>query len=121
VRGLERNNVPWRIKVRKGWRVRQMYGTVARMRPKTGHEQAILEINQQWQRDRKPKVKGAVGAYVLRPDNKTDEMVLIAIFEDRQTYRLNAEDPDQDRWFRQLREHLEGDPQWEDGEIIFSS
>ena len=94
-----------------------MYGTVARMRPKPGHEQALIELNEEWQRERKPKVKGAVGAYVLRPDNKPDEMILMAVFEDRQTYRANADDPEQDRWFRRLRENLQADPEWEDGEI----
>jgi quinol monooxygenase YgiN len=87
------------------------------MRPKAGHEQALIELNQEWQRVRKPSVKGAVGAYILRPDNKKDEMLLFAIFEDRQTYRANADDPEQDRWFRRVREHLESDPLWEDGEI----
>ncbi len=95
-----------------------MYGTVARMHPKPGHEQTLIELNDEWQRERKPKVKGALGAYVLRPDNKPDEMILMAIFEDRQTYRANAEDPEQDRWFRRLREHLQADPEWEDGEIM---
>jgi quinol monooxygenase YgiN len=94
-----------------------MYGTVARMRPKAGHEQALIDFSREWNRERKPKVKGAVGAYVLRPDNKPNELILMAIFEDRQTYRANADDPEQDRWYRRMREHLEADPAWEDGEI----
>jgi hypothetical protein len=71
----------------------------------------------QWNRERRPKVQGAVGEYVLRPDRNPHEIVLIALFEGRETYRKNADDPEQDRWYRRLREHLESDPSWEDGEI----
>ncbi len=94
-----------------------MYGTIARMRPKAGHEQQIAELMDQWNRERKPKVSGAVGSYLLRPDRNPDEVLLMAIFDSRETYRANADDPEQDAWYRQLRENLEADPSWEDGEI----
>jgi heme-degrading monooxygenase HmoA len=87
------------------------------VRPKAGHEQQIQDLLDQWNRDRKPKVKGTRGGYVLRPDRDPREVVLMAVFENRDTYRANADDPEQDKWFRQLREHLEADPTWEDGEI----
>ncbi len=94
-----------------------MYGTIAHMRPKAGHEQQIQDLLDQWNRERKPMVKGTRGGYVLRPDRDPREVVLMAVFENRDTYRANADDPEQDKWFRQLREHLEADPTWEDGEI----
>ncbi len=94
-----------------------MYGTIARMRPKAGHEQEVQSLMDEWNRERRPKVQGAVGGYMLRPDRNPSEIVLIALFETRETYRTNADDPEQDRWYRQLREHLEADPTWEDGEI----
>ena len=31
----------------------------------------------------------------------------------------NGRDPEEDRWYRQLRALLEADPEWEDGEIVF--
>src|SRR5438094_10510101 len=40
-----------------------MYGTIARMRPKAGHEQEVLDLMEQWNRERKPNVRGAVGGY----------------------------------------------------------
>jgi quinol monooxygenase YgiN len=94
-----------------------MYGTVAHMRPMEGHEQQVLDLMEQWNRERKPKVRGAVGGYMLRPDRDPREFVLMAVFESREAYRANADDPEQDRWYRQLREHLQSDPSWEDGEI----
>lgn len=98
-----------------------MYGTIARLRPKAGSEPALMALMQDWGRDRKPNVHGAIGGYLLRPDNRPGEAVLVAIFADRAAYRTNAEDPEQDRWYRRMREHLEADPSWEDGEITETS
>ena len=95
-----------------------MFGTIARLRVKTGQEQALIDMAQEWERERKPKVKGAGPGYLLRPENRPGEMILLAVFEDRDSYYANAADPEQDRWFRQMRELLEADPEWEDGEII---
>jgi quinol monooxygenase YgiN len=94
-----------------------MYGTVAHMRLKPGSAPALMALMEDWGRDRKPHVAGAIGSYVLRPDNRPGEAVVVAIFTDRAAYQANAEDPEQDRWYRRLREHLEADPTWEDGEI----
>ena len=95
-----------------------MFGTIARLRVKPGQEQALIDMTQEWERERKPKVKGAGSGYLLRPENRPSEMILVAVFEDRESYYANAADPEQDRWFRRIRELLEADPEWEDGEII---
>ncbi|MEE9162754.1 MAG: antibiotic biosynthesis monooxygenase [Candidatus Neomarinimicrobiota bacterium] len=94
-----------------------MYGTVARMRAKSGQSQAIVNMLNEWNRVRRPNVKGVVGGYVLIPDDNPDEPVMIAIFQDKDSYVANAQDPQQDQWFQQLRAHLEADPDWTDGEI----
>ena len=49
---------------------------------------------QEWERDRKPEVKGAMGGYVYKLDN-TGELVGVAVFSDKDTYKANAEDPAQ--------------------------
>ena len=95
-----------------------MYGTVARMRAKPGQSQAIVNMLNEWNRVRRPNVKGVVGGYVLIPDDNPDEPVMIAIFQDKDSYVANAQDPEQDQWFQQLRGHLEADPDWTDGEIV---
>ena len=98
-----------------------MYGTVARMRVKSGHELQLQALNDEWTQGRGRQVEGFVASYVLRPDERPDELILVAIFRDRDSYRANASDPEQDRWYRQMREHLESDPEWTDGELIFAS
>ena len=96
----------------------QGYGTIFRMRPKPGAEPQIVALMDEWERDRKPNVKGAIGGYLFRPDNRPGELIGVAVFQDRESYAANARDPAQDAWYRHLREHLQGDPDWEDGTII---
>jgi heme-degrading monooxygenase HmoA len=94
-----------------------MYGTIARMRIKSGQETQLSDVSRQWEQERKGKARGFVTSYLLKPDQRPNERLLVAIFEDRQSYRANAEDPEQDKWYRRLRQHLESDPEWTDGEV----
>lgn len=98
-----------------------MFGTVAHIRPKAGQEKALVALLQEWQRTRKPKVKGAIGGYLFKKEKTPDEYILVSVWQDRQAYFANANDPEQDRWFRRVRELLQADPVWEDGEIITST
>jgi quinol monooxygenase YgiN len=98
-----------------------MYGTVARMRVKAGHMEQLQSMNDEWEQGRGRQVPGYVSSYVLQPDNRPDEVILFVIFRDRESYRANGNDPDQDRWYRQMREHLDADPEWTDGEVVFAS
>ncbi len=95
-----------------------MYGTIFRMRPKAGRGQAIVDLMEQWDKERKGKVKGAIGGYLMKPDNNPNELIGVAIFSDRESYRANADDPEQHQWFLKIRENLEADPTWEDGEYL---
>ncbi len=97
-----------------------MYGSIFRMKVKPGQEQKLVEMFKEWEQQRRPKVKGVVASYLLKPDRKRNEMVAVAVFQDKQTYRANADDPEQDRWYRRMRELLEADPEWEDGEFVAS-
>ena len=98
-----------------------MYGTIFRMRPKLGQEQDVIDVFNEWHDERKPKAKGAIGACLFRPNTGTGDFVAVAIFEDEESYRANGNDPEQDAWFRKLRNLLTEDPTWEDGEYLMSS
>lgn len=65
-----------------------------------------------------PRVQGFHAGYLFQPDRSSDELIGVAIFADRESYRKNATDPKQDEWYRSLRALLTEDPRWEDGEII---
>jgi hypothetical protein len=91
------------------------------MRPQAGKEQEVIALYDEWNKTRGPNVRGAHAAYLLRPDSQSGELIGVAVFDDRETYRANAEAPAQDAWYRQLRALLEADPQWEDGEFVSGS
>ena len=93
-----------------------MYGTVANIRVKAGHGDDLKRIMQEWNAERKPKVKGALNGYLFELDSDPQDWIIVALFEDKATYEANADDPEQDKWFRRLMEHLDGEPQWHDGE-----
>lgn len=89
-----------------------MYGSVFRMRPKPGMRDQLRET--MLSNDRRPK--GMVAAYFLAEDGSGDAWGC-AVFDDEQTYRDNANDPEQDAAYRRFRELLEADPEWHDGSI----
>ncbi|MGK2966109.1 MAG: antibiotic biosynthesis monooxygenase family protein [Tepidiformaceae bacterium] len=95
-----------------------MYGTIALLRVKPGHEDALLAQSDSWWNDRVGRVDGAVSAEVRRSDADPSRFFLIVTFESKAKYVANASDPEQDAWYRGLVENLAAEPEWLDGEII---
>ena len=93
-----------------------MYGTIYQLRPKPGKEADVIRLMDEWHRERRPKVKGSLAGYLYKLDK--GGMMGVAVFESKETYAANAGDPEQDRWYRRLRDLLEADPEWNDGEIV---
>lgn len=97
-----------------------MYGTVARISPIPGREQEIISLFEDWDRTRAPQARGYRSAYLFRPENRPQEMIMVAVFDDKETYMANAADPAQDAWYRRLRALLTADPQWEDVDCLLA-
>jgi hypothetical protein len=95
-----------------------MFGTVYEMKPRAGQEQAVAEHLRLWERERRPNVKGAVAGYLFRSKSRPEVLVGVAVFDSEASYRKNADDPAQDQWYRGLRELLEADPEWNDGDVL---
>ena len=95
-----------------------MYGTIFRMKVKSGQSQRVIEIFEEWNTQQKPAVKGAIGGLVMKPDGSSNELIGVAIFEDKQSYVANADRPGQQQWYAKLRDALEADPEWVDGEYV---
>ena len=89
-----------------------MYGTVARMVVKPENREKLRAIFEADQR----KVPGTVGVYTLM-ENDSDNLWLLAIFEDRASYDANADDPAQHEQYTQYRALLEEEPEWHDGMV----
>lgn len=97
-----------------------MYGTVAELRVKEGKLEEVREVAMRWDRERRPKAPGFVANYTFRLDDDPQGVILVAIFDSKESYVANARDPEQDRWYRALRELLDADPVWHDGQVIAS-
>ena len=95
-----------------------MYGTVFTMRPKPGQQQAVEEHFHRWDHERRQVVSGAFGGYLFRSTSHPGELVAVAVFDSKENYDRNANDPGQDAWYRELRALLEADPEWNDGEAV---
>jgi hypothetical protein len=91
-----------------------MYGTVAKLIAKPG---AIEELRRM-ESERRPA--GYVGSYVLQSDQAANELWLVVLFENKESYLANADSPEQDAEFRRLMNYLITEPDWHDGEIVFS-
>lgn len=95
-----------------------MYGTVAFVKAKPGTEAELRALNDEWERDFKPRVKGAMSGTIYRLDADPNSYIMTAVFADKASYEANANDPEQDKWYQRWRELLVDDPVWHDGEIV---
>jgi quinol monooxygenase YgiN len=90
-----------------------MYGTVARTRVKPENRDKLSEVVA---RHSGPEIAGYVAAYMLF-ENEGDTAWLFAVFEDRESYDRNADDPAQNARYVEYRALMEDEPEWHDGEI----
>ena len=95
-----------------------MYGTIARLKVKPDRVEALQRLTASYD---DLQVPGFVGTHVYRMDADETEYYLVVMFQDRDTYRKNAADPAQDQRYREMRELLAEDPNWHDGEVVWSS
>jgi hypothetical protein len=93
-----------------------MYGTVAKVRVKPGG----LDKLKEWSPDGDERDRGAVAVYAFQMDDDANEVYTVAVFESREAYVANAESPEQDKRYREMLQWLEGEPEWHDGEIVYS-
>jgi len=90
-----------------------MYGTVAKTRVKPENRDKLREV---LEKQSAARVTGFVAGYMLY-ENDSDGAWLFAIFEDRETYDRNADDPAQNERYIEYRALMEDEPEWHDGEI----
>ncbi len=95
-----------------------MYGTVALLKPKAGQEQALAAMLEKWWTERRPKAKGAIASTLHRNESNPAELIMTAVFESKESYDANAADPEQDKWYQEMRALLDGDPRWLDGDVL---
>ena len=97
-----------------------MYGTVFTFKAKEGKADEVKRLVGDWIATRQPTVAGASSGYLYQLDSDPNAFVGVAVFEDKKTYFANADSPEQDAWFKELRANIEADPHWMDGEVTGS-
>ena len=97
-----------------------MFGTIFTVRPKPGQENAVVGHFEKWARERGSKAKGALASYLYRNVQNPAELMCAVVYDSRDSYFANANDPEQDRWYRELVALLEAEPRFSDGELLLS-
>lgn len=92
-----------------------MYGTVGRAHIKPENRERLVEVLKGQSTDQAP---GFRTVYLMFPENRENEVVFVAMFDDRDAYWRNAEDAAQHERYLEYRALLEDDPEWSDGEWI---
>jgi quinol monooxygenase YgiN len=95
-----------------------MYGTIARLHPRPGKTDELLALGDTM---RAAPMAGFRSSYMFRPNKNPyfrETLFLVAVFDDAETYRSNADSPEQDARYRQMRALLVDDPDWLDGTFL---
>jgi quinol monooxygenase YgiN len=94
-----------------------MYGTIARLHPRADRIDELTALLRKFESGENVPA-GFRHAWVFTPDASPYDrltLFLVAVFDDRETYVANAESPEQDAEYQQMRALLEDDPDWMDG------
>ena len=94
-----------------------MFGTIGHIRIKAGHEADLTKLMDDWVVTIRPQIPGSFVNFFGRSVDRSGESVFVALAQDQATYRRLADMPEQDAWYRQLLEHIEQEPTWEDVEL----
>jgi hypothetical protein len=94
-----------------------MYGTVGRAHIRPDNKEKFIEALTD---PSYGEVPGFRRGYLMFPENRENEVLIVAVFEDSDSYWRNADDPAQNERYLRYRALLEDDPEWSDGEWIES-
>src|SRR3972149_12014369 len=68
-----------------------------------GKRQAIIDQFAKWEREQKPKAKGFVRSILVASNSDPDEFMGGIRWDTTENYFANANRPEQDGWYRELR------------------
>jgi hypothetical protein len=94
-----------------------MYGTIAKLRLKPGMESELERLS----REHTANIEEIRFEHVFRMDSDPQDAYLVVGFDSKAAYRANAESPEQHARYEAYRALLERDPEWHDGEIVFTA
>jgi len=94
-----------------------MYGTIAKLNVAPGKLDDLLEVVKQYDR---LGIPGMRWSHLYQSDDDPNVCWLAVAFDNRASYRANAENPEQNARYQAMRALLAADPQWHDGVVLQS-
>ena len=91
------------------------YGTVGRVKVKPENRDKLAQT---LSGQNNAGIDGFQGAWLMFPENREGEAVLVAIFENKEKYWANANDPEQDKRYQEFSQYFDSEPEWSDGEWL---
>jgi quinol monooxygenase YgiN len=91
--------------------------TFFRFKVLPGKRQAVLDHFERWEREQKSEAAGFLRSIVVSSNSDPDEFMGGIRWDNTANYMKNANRPEQDAWFRELRSNLASDPEWFDGTL----
>jgi quinol monooxygenase YgiN len=92
-----------------------MYGTIARIKTKPGAIDYLCQLS-----EKTNPLQGAMAEYIFQKDSDLNELWVVVVFENQESFRANAQDPDTHTKYKRILEWLVEEPEWHDGEIVLS-
>jgi quinol monooxygenase YgiN len=92
-----------------------MYGTIARLKVHPGKEDELIAQGKTYE---SLNIPGFIASATYRADSGDNEYWLAVVFESKELYRKNADDPAQDERFQKMAALLAAEPEWHDGEVV---
>jgi quinol monooxygenase YgiN len=91
--------------------------TLFRFKALPGKRQALLDQFEKWEREQKSRAAGFQQTILVASNNDPNEFMGAVRWDNTANYMKNANRPEQDAWFRELRSNLASDPEWFDGTL----
>ena len=88
-----------------------------RIKAKPGERDAVIGMFDRWQKERRPKARGYVRSILTSSLKDPNEFMVGVMFDSKENYDANSNDPEQGTWYQDLRAHLAADPDWFDGKL----
>ncbi len=93
-----------------------MYGTIAKLMVRTGKiEELVNHMNVEYK-----NIPGAIEILMYQMDEDASSVYITVVFSDKKAYIKNSESPESNVRYEKMMEYLESEPEWHDGQIIFS-
>ena len=91
------------------------YGTIAKYTVKPGHETQFMGDMERFEES---PPAGWIYHTIFRSTTNPNEIWMSVVFENEAAYKKNADSPEMDKEYHRMLEHLEGEPEWHDGNVI---